>query len=65
MVTLFTDSDVEFSTMVKPGDTVRVTAEKVFWRRRKLKSKVSLTLADGTLAARGTVAGMGVIRDRV
>lgn len=64
MVTLFTDSEVEFSKMVKPGDTVRVKAEKVFWRRRKLKSKVTLSLADGTVVARGTVAGMGVSRDQ-
>ena len=64
-VTLFTDSEVEFSRVVKPGDLVRVKAEKIFWRRRKLKSKVSLTLADGTLVAVGTVAGMGVSRDHV
>ena len=65
IVTLFTDSEVEFSKMVKPGDTVRVTAEKIYWRRRKLKSKVTLTLADGTVVARGTVAGMGVSRDQL
>jgi len=64
-VTLFTDSQVDFSNMVKPGDTVRVTAEKVFWRRRKLKSKVTLCLADGTQVATGTVAGMGVPRDKL
>ena len=62
-VTLFTDSEVEFERVVKPGDTVRVTAEKIFWRRRKLKSNVVLTLADGTPVAKGTVAGMGVSRD--
>ncbi len=64
-VTLFTDSQVEFSRVVKPGDTVRVSAEKVFWRRRKLKSKVTLSLADGTLVAAGTVAGMGVPREQL
>lgn len=58
--TLFTDGQVEFERVVKPGDTVRVTAEKVFWRRKKLKSNVVLTLADGTPVARGTVAGLGV-----
>lgn len=58
--TLFTDCAVEFEHLVKPGDTVRVTAEKVFWRRKKLKSNVVLTLADGTPVARGTVAGLGV-----
>ena len=58
--TLFTDSQAEFERMVRPGETVRVTAEKVFWRRRKLKSNVTLTLADGTPVARATVAGLGV-----
>jgi 3-hydroxyacyl-[acyl-carrier-protein] dehydratase len=62
-VTLFTDSAVEFARVVRPGETVRVRADKVFWRRRKLKSKVVLTLADGTGVAVGTVAGMGVARD--
>ena len=62
-VTLFTDSQVEFSRVVRPGDTVRVSAEKVFWRRRKLKSNVILTLADGTAVAQGVVSGMGVSRD--
>lgn len=61
-VTLFTDNNVEFANMVKPGDKVIVRAEKVFWRRRKLKSNVTLSLADGTLVAKGTVAGMGVNR---
>ncbi len=61
-VTLFTESQVEFERIVRPGDTVRVTAEKVYWRRRKLKSNVVLTLADGSPVARGTVAGMGVPR---
>lgn len=61
-VTLFTDAQVEFERVVRPGDTVRVRAEKVLWRRRKLKSNVTLVLADGTSVARGTVAGMGVPR---
>ncbi len=60
--TLFTEAQVEFERVVRPGDAVRVTAEKVFWRRRKLKSNVVLTLADGAVVARGTVAGMGVER---
>jgi 3-hydroxyacyl-[acyl-carrier-protein] dehydratase len=63
-VTLFTDSQVEFERVVRPLQTVRVTAEKVFWRRRKLKSNVVLTLADGTPVARGTVSGMGVSREQ-
>ena len=59
-VTLFTESSVEFERVVRPGELVRVRGERIFWRRRKLKSDVTLTLADGTLVARGTVAGVGV-----
>ena len=58
--TLFTDSDVEFSGMVLPGETVTVTAEPVFWRRRKLRSKVEMTSAQGKVVAGGIVSGMGV-----
>jgi 3-hydroxyacyl-[acyl-carrier-protein] dehydratase len=58
--TLFTESLAEFEGMVRPGQTVRITAEKVFWRRRKLKSNVVMTLADGSPVARATVAGLGV-----
>lgn len=61
-VTLFTDCQVEFERIVRPGDTVRVEADKVFWRRRKLKSNVVLSLANGDSVAKGTVAGMGVAR---
>lgn len=58
--TLFTDCQIEFEQVVRPNELVRVTAEKIFWRRRKIRSNVVLTLADGTPVARGTVAGMGV-----
>ncbi len=61
-VTLFTECNVEFERVVKPGETVRVRAEKIYWRRRKLQSKVTLELADGSVVAAGTVAGMGVPR---
>jgi 3-hydroxyacyl-[acyl-carrier-protein] dehydratase len=63
-VTLFTDSRVEFERVVRPGETVRVEADRIYWRRRKLQSSVRLTLADGTPVAAGTVSGMGVIRER-
>ncbi len=61
-VTLLTETQIEFENMVRPGETVRTTAEKIFWRRRKLKAQVAMTKADGTPVARGTVAGMGVER---
>jgi 3-hydroxyacyl-[acyl-carrier-protein] dehydratase len=68
-VTLFTEAQVEFERVVRPGEMIRVEAEKVFWRRRKLKSNVKLFVVTGgvsggepVLVAHGTVAGMGVPR---
>ena len=62
VTTLFTDTDVEFTGIVSPGDRVTVTAEKVFFRRRKLRSKAEMKLDDGTLVCSGTVSGMGIFR---
>ena len=62
IMTLFTDMDVEFSGIVNPGDRVTITAEKVFFRRRKLRSKAEMKLDDGTVVCSGTVSGMGVFK---
>jgi 3-hydroxyacyl-[acyl-carrier-protein] dehydratase len=62
MMTLFTDTDVEFSGIVNPGDRVTITAEKIFYRRRKLRSKAEMKLDDGTIVCSGTVSGMGVLK---
>lgn len=60
IVTVFTDVQVDFSGMVKPGDRVRIEARKVFWRRRKLRSEVEMRLEDGTVVCSGVLSGMGV-----
>ena len=62
MMALFTDVNVEFAGIVNPGDRVTVTAEKVFYRRRKLRSKVEMKLDDGTIVCSGTVSGMGIFK---
>ena len=62
MMTLFTDTDVEFSGIVNPGDRVTITAEKVFFRRRKLRSKAEMKLDDGTIVCSGIVSGMGILK---
>ena len=59
-LTLFSDAQVEFLKSVLPGETVTVRGDLEFWRRKKLKSKVTLHLADGTLAATATASGIGV-----
>ncbi|MEE2677336.1 MAG: 3-hydroxyacyl-ACP dehydratase FabZ family protein [Myxococcota bacterium] len=60
LMTVFTDAQIEFSGMVKPGDRVEIRGRKRFWRRRKLRSEAEMTLADGTLVCSGVVSGMGV-----
>lgn len=63
VVTLFTEAtNVEFDRVVRPGELLRIRAERVYWRRRKLRSRVELTLEDHTPVARATVAGVGVGR---
>ena len=46
VMTLFTDTNVDFAGMVNPGERVTITAEKVFFRRRKLRSKAEMKLDD-------------------
>ena len=60
LMTLFQESQVEFLKTVKPGDTVTVKAEQVYWRRGKFKAKIDLYLPGEVLAASGVMAGMGV-----
>jgi 3-hydroxyacyl-[acyl-carrier-protein] dehydratase len=62
MMTLFTDMSVDFAGIVNPGDRVTTTAEKVFYRRHKLRSKVEMKLDDGTTVCSGTVSGMGIFK---
>jgi 3-hydroxyacyl-[acyl-carrier-protein] dehydratase len=62
ITTLFTDTNVDFGGIVKPGDRVTIHAKKVFWRRRKLRSEAEMKLDDGTVVCSGTVSGMGVFQ---
>ncbi len=60
VLTVFTDVTAEFSGVVRPGDTVTISARKVFFRRMKLRAEVEMRQEDGTLVAHATVAGMGI-----
>ena len=60
LVTVFTDAQVDFSGMVKPGDRVTTTARKKFFRRKKLRCEMEMRLDDGTLVCSGILLGMGV-----
>ena len=60
VLTVFTDVSAEFTGVVRPGDTVTMRARKLFFRRMKLRAEVEMRLADGSLVATATLAGMGV-----
>ena len=57
---LFTDGQVEFESVVRPGETVVVKSEKQFWRRRKLKANAKMFTVQGNLIASASVAGLEV-----
>ncbi len=61
-IALFTDAEVEFSGLVKPGDRVTITAKKKFFRRSKIRSEAQMHLDDGTLVCSATISGIGVPR---
>ena len=62
IVPFFTDANVEFSGIVRPGTRVRMQARKVFWRRRKLRVEGEIKDENGNVVCSGTLAGMGLVR---
>lgn len=60
LTTLFSECAVEFLEVVRPGQEIIITGTKVYWRRRKLQSRVEITLENGERAAFGTMAGLAV-----
>jgi 3-hydroxyacyl-[acyl-carrier-protein] dehydratase len=62
LVAVFTDANVEFSNIVRPGDEVITRATKTFFRRMKMRSEAEVRrAADDVLVCSGTISGMGVI----
>ena len=55
---LLTDVDGEFLKPVTPGDKVVIKGEKVYWRRNKFRSKASLYLENGEIAASAVISGL-------
>jgi len=58
--TLFVDAESEFLRSVLPGENVTIRGERVFWRRNKLRARIEMFAADGTLVAQATASGLGV-----
>lgn len=60
LLSLFTDAEVEFPAMVKPGQRVITTGKKIYYRHRKLRASAEMRLEDGTLVCSGILSGFGV-----
>jgi len=60
ILTVFTEAEVEFSGLVRPGDRVIIRAKKKYFRRLKLKVEAEMTLENGNVVCTGSIAGMGV-----
>lgn len=62
LVFFFTDSNVEFHGVVRPGERVLIRSRKVYFRRRKLRCEVEMQREDGELVCSGVLSGMGAPR---
>lgn len=60
MRSLFSDCEIEFCEIVRPGDLVTVYGERVYWRRNKMQAQIELKLENGKIAACGKISGFGV-----
>lgn len=60
LLTLFTDANVEFTGVVRPGERVLIRGRKLLFRRRMLRSEIEVERETGGAVCRGTLSGMGV-----
>ena len=59
-LTMFTDAQVEFFRSVYPGDSVTVTAKKIFWRKMKLRTQIEMYDQHQNVLATAIASGIGV-----
>jgi 3-hydroxyacyl-[acyl-carrier-protein] dehydratase len=58
MSVAMTSNQMEFIKPVFPGEKVKVTSEKIYFRFNKLSCKVKMENAKGELVSKGTISGM-------
>lgn len=64
-IALFTEAEVEFSGLVKPGDPVVIRATKDFFRHGKIRSVVTMEREDGDEVSSAVISGMGILKESV
>lgn len=57
---LLTDTKVEFSKPVFPGEKISVKSKKIFWRKMKLKCFIEVYNSKDELVCAGELAAIGV-----
>lgn len=55
---MLTSTAIDFMKPVFPGEKVTVTAQKVYFRFKKLNCTVQMTNTSGEVVCKGTIAGM-------
>ncbi|WP_432712520.1 3-hydroxyacyl-ACP dehydratase FabZ family protein [Pedobacter sp.] len=55
---MLTSTAIDFMKPVFPGEQVKVTAEKVYFRFKKLHCNVQMQNAAGEVVCKGTISGM-------
>jgi len=55
---MLTSTAIDFMKPVFPGEKVKVTSEKIYFRFKKLHCKVEMQNAAGEIVCKGTVSGM-------
>jgi 3-hydroxyacyl-[acyl-carrier-protein] dehydratase len=66
LIALFTFADaVEFTDIVRPGETVSVFAKKLYFRGNQLKSECIMTRKDGSPVCSGLLTGRAVPQEKV
>jgi 3-hydroxyacyl-[acyl-carrier-protein] dehydratase len=62
-IPVFSESQMIFLKIVRPGELVTVKASKIYWRRNKLKCKVNMYSEQEDTIAEGTLSGMFIQRE--
>ena len=58
MAIALSESQIEYLAAVKPGETVTVSSQKIYYRFGKLKCKVQMMNDKNQIVCRGTISGM-------
>ena len=63
LLTLFTLAEnVEFTGVVRPGESVIITGKKVYFRGNQIKAAISIARPNGEEVCSGILTGMGIPR---